>query len=114
MRDSVRVLTIISGSSEGGRSVSSWMEDCECNVISSATAQVSDGVAVVSCDAATGASLSLAGCSSPTASQSPADLRASGAIRQEPGEGDAGGRGRYTVLLNFWITWSWHYSGNGL
>ena len=83
-------LTIISGCGEGGGSVPSWMEDCECDVIASATAQVSDGVAV-SCDEATGVSLSLAGCSSFPASQSPADLRASRASRQGPGEGDAGG-----------------------
>ena len=61
------------------------MEDCECSVIASATAQVSDGVAV-SYD---GASLSIGGCSSLPASQSPADLRASGTSRQGPGEGDA-------------------------
>ena len=83
-------LTIISGCGEGGGSVPSWMEDCECDVIASATAQVSYGVAI-SCDGATGASLSLAGCPSPPASQSPADLRASGASRQGPGEGDTGG-----------------------
>ena len=84
------ILTIISGCCEGGGSIPSWMEDCECDVVAKATAQVSDGVAV-SCDEATGASFSLAGCSSPPASQSPADLRASGASRQGPGEGDAGG-----------------------
>ena len=100
-------LNITSGCGEGGGSVPSWMEDCECDVIASATAQVSDGVAV-SCDGATGASLSLAGCSSPPASQSPAYLRASGPSRQGPGEGDTGGCGRYTVLVNFWFTWSWN------
>ena len=113
IRDGNRVkitLTIISGCGEGGGSVPSWMEDCECDVIASATAQVSDDVAV-SCDGATSASLSLAGCSSPPASQSPADLRASGASRQGPGEGDADCGScsvHYTVLINFWLTWSWH------
>ena len=104
------ILTTISGRGEGGGSVPSWMEDCECDVIASATAQVSDGVAV-SCDGATGASLSMAGCSSPPVSQSPADLRASGASRQGPGEGDADCGScsvHYTVLINFWLTWSWH------
>ena len=101
------MLTIISGCGESGGSVPSWMEDCECDVIASATAQVSDGVAV-SCDGATGTSLSIAGCSSPPASQSPADLRGSGASRQGPGEGDASVRGSDTVLINFWLVWSWH------
>ena len=66
------------------------MEDCECDVIASATAQVSDDIAAV-CNQFSGATLSLAGCSSPPASQFPADLRGSGASRQGPGEGDAGG-----------------------
>ena len=81
------------------------MEDCECDVIASATAQVSDGVAV-SCDGTTGASLSIADCSSPPASQSPADLRGSGASRQGPGEGDAGGCGSDVICINFWLVWS--------
>ena len=51
-------LTAVSSCGEGGRSVPSWMEDGECDVIASATAQVSDGVAV-SCNGATGASLSI-------------------------------------------------------
>ena len=96
------MLTIISGCGEGGGSVPSWIKDGECDVIASATAQVSDGVAV-SCDGATGTSLSIAGCSSPPASQSPADLRGSGASRQGPGEEDAGGCGSDTVLINFWL-----------
>ena len=66
------------------------MEDCERDVIISATTKVSYGVDVV-CNQVTGASLSIVGCSSPPASQSPADLRASGASRQGPGEGDTGG-----------------------
>ena len=93
------------GCGESGGSVPSWMEDCECDVIASATAQVSDGVAV-SCDEATGASLSIAGCSFPPASQSPADLRASGASRQGPGEGDTDYGScsvHYTVLINDWL-----------
>ena len=78
------------------------------SVMSSATAQVSDGIAV-SCDEATGASLSIASCSSLFASLSPADLRGSGASRQGPGEEDDGGCGSDTVLINFWLVWSWHY-----
>ena len=100
--------TTISGCGKGGGNVPSWMEDCECDVIASATAQVSDGVAV-SCDEATGDSLSIAGSSSPPASQSPADLRASGASRQGPGEGDAFSSVHYTVFINDWLVWSWHY-----
>ena len=61
------------------------MEDGECDVIASA----SDGVAV-SCDGATGASLSIAGCSSPPASQSPADPRGSQGTGQGEVEGDVG------------------------
>ena len=58
------------------------MEDGECDVIASA----SDCVAV-SCDGATGASLSIADCSSPLVSQSPADPRGTG---QGEVEGDVG------------------------
>ena len=84
------------------------MEDCRCDVIASSTAQVSKCIAV-SCDGATGAYLSIAGCSSPPASQSPANLRASGASRQGPGEGDAGGCGSDGVIVNIWLVWSCHY-----
>ena len=82
------------------------MEDFYHDLICCGAPQAMDCVAV-SCDEATGASLSIAGCSSPPASQSPADLRASGASRQGPGEGDTD-CGFDTVLVKFWLNWSLH------